>query len=110
MILGKDEENLIITIDSTDYKLLDSSDYEQILIYLSNPMTEIDNLISIDDSITDEEERKKLEVYKVFIEKFIAKRKELDEQISSEEDSNDEDTTEITDSFNNELNSDELPF
>lgn len=110
MILGKSDENLIITIGGTDYKLSDSSDYEKIILYLSNPMIEIEDAVTINTNNISEEDKKKLEVYKIFIEKFIDKRKEIDEQISGKEDTDGEEVTESVEGFTADSYSEELPF
>lgn len=60
-------------------------EYEKLILFLTNPKTNLSKDIQIDESISDEDDKYKADVYKDFLEKFIVSRYEIDKEIAEAE-------------------------
>ena len=65
-------------------------EYEKLILFLTNPNTNLSNEIQIDESISDEDDKYKAKVYKDFLEKYIISRQEIDKEIAKDENIDDE--------------------
>ena len=64
-------------------------EYEKLILFLTNPNTNLSNDIQIDESISDGDDKYKAMVYKDFLEKIIVSRQEIDEEIYEDENTDD---------------------
>lgn len=83
---------MIIEIDEKFYlkvgeeKYCFSGDeYEKLILFLTNPNTNLSNDIQIDKGILEKDDKYKAKVYKDFLEKFIVSRQEIDKEIAEDE-------------------------
>lgn len=80
----KIEEKFYLKIDEERY-CFSGDEYEKLILFLTNPNTNLSNDIKIDKSISDEDDKYKAKVYKDFLEKFINSCQEIDKEIVKEE-------------------------
>lgn len=87
---------MIIEIDEKFYlkvgeeKYCFSGDeYEKLILFLTNPNTNLSNDIQIDKGILEKDDKYKAKVYKDFLEKFIVSRQEIDKEIAEDENTDD---------------------
>lgn len=85
----KIEEKFYLKIGEEKY-CFSGDEYEKLILFLTDPNTNLSNDIQIDESILDEDDKYKAKVYKDFLEKFIDSRQEIDKEIAEEENVDDE--------------------
>lgn len=79
----KNEEKFYLKVGKEKY-CFSGDEYENLILFLTNPDTNLSNDIEIDESISDKDDKYKAEVYKKFLEKFIALRQEIDKEIAED--------------------------
>lgn len=81
----KIEEKFYLKIGEEKF-CFSNDEYEKLILFLTNPDTNLSDDIQIDESISDESDKYKAKMYKDFLEKFVASRQEIDKEL---EESND---------------------
>lgn len=81
----KIEEKFYLKIGEEKF-CFSGDEYEKLILFLTNPDTNLSDDIQIDESISDESDKYKAKMYKDFLEKFVASRQEIDKEL---EESND---------------------
>ena len=81
----KIEEKFYLKIGEEKF-CFSGDEYEKLILFLTNPDTNLSGDIQIDESISDESDKYKAKMYKDFLEKFVASRQEIDKEL---EESND---------------------
>lgn len=82
-MISKNEFGFYLEYDATKYYFTGEK-YEQFILFLTDPNINLYNEIKIDDSITEEEDKYISSVYKDFLNKFIASRKQIDKEIEED--------------------------
>lgn len=85
----KIEEQFYLKVGEEKY-CFSGDEYEKLILFLTNPNTNLSNDIQIDESILDEDDKYKAKVYKDFLEKYIISRQEIDKEIAKDENIDDE--------------------
>lgn len=80
----KIEEKFYLKVGEEKY-CFSGDEYEELILFLTNPNTNLSNDIQIDESISNEDDKYKAKVYKDFLEKFIVSRQEIDKEIAEDE-------------------------
>jgi len=80
----KIDEKFYLKVGEEKY-CFSGDEYEKLILFLTNPDTNLSNDIQIDKSISDEDDKYKAKVYKDFLEKFIVSRQEIDKEIAEDE-------------------------
>lgn len=80
----KIEEQFYLKIGEEQFCFF-GDEYEKLILFLTNPSTNLPIDIQIDDGISDEDDKYKAKVYKDFLEKFIISRQEIDKKIEEDE-------------------------
>lgn len=80
----KIDEKFYLKVGEEKY-CFSGDEYEKLILFLTNPNTNLSNDIQIDKGILDEDDKCKAKVYKDFLEKFIVSRQEIDKEIAEDE-------------------------
>lgn len=80
----KIDEKFYLKVGEEKY-CFSGDEYEKLILFLTNPNTNLSNDIQIDKDILDEDDKYKAKVYKDFLEKFIVSRQEIDKEIAEDE-------------------------
>lgn len=80
----KIDEKFYLKVGEEKY-CFSGDEYEKLILFLTNPNTNLSNDIQIDKNILDEDDKYKAKVYKDFLEKFIVSRQEIDKEIAEDE-------------------------
>ena len=80
----KIDEKFYLKVGEEKY-CFSGDEYEKLILFLTNPNTNLSNDIQIDKGILDEDDKYKAKVYKDFLEKFIVSRQEIDKEIAEDE-------------------------
>lgn len=84
----KIDEKFYLKVGEEKY-CFSGDEYEKLILFLTNPNTNLSNDIRIDKGISDEDDKYKAKVYKDFLEKFIVSRQEIDKEIAEDENMDD---------------------
>lgn len=76
-MITKIEEKFVLQIEENNY-YFDGDEYENTLLFLTNPNIELPNEVMVDSSIEDEDDKYIMNTYKDFINSFIIKRNTTD--------------------------------
>lgn len=83
-MIVKIDEKYYLKVGEEKY-CFSGDEYEKLILFLTDPNTNLSNDIQVDESILDEDDKYKAKVYKEFIKKFIAFRLEIDKEIEDSE-------------------------
>ena len=83
----KIDEKYYIKINEEKY-CFSGDEYEKLILFLTNPNTNLPDNIQVDESILDGDDKYKAKVYKEFLEKFIVSRREIDKEINDSDNIN----------------------
>lgn len=72
-MITKIEKKFVLQIEENNY-YFDGDEYENTLLFLTNPNIELPNEVMVDSSIEDEDDKYIMNTYKDFINSFIIKR------------------------------------
>lgn len=79
MFRENEEGEIILLLEEKEYKILNSDDYKELIIYLTNPNINTEMKLEINEEM--EQEKKNIcSRYKEFIDKYLEKVKEINEE------------------------------
>lgn len=79
MFRENEEGEIILLLEEKEYKILNSEDYKELIIYLTNPNINTEMKLEINEEM-DQEKKNICSRYKEFIDKYLEKVKEINEE------------------------------